>query len=155
MLSSYCYSNSCFCVCSGDEGRLQVTPHHPCLAPRLGLPPGHLPVRAVPDGDVEEEMDADRVVVHGLDGIPDLTQEVEEGPGGDVTTQDHGPTTGPEREIETGIETGTGDDIQHADERGQINFPTSQFLLLNEYPLPKLCCPFCQVPLQLTTGWRF
>lgn len=73
----------------------------------------------MPDEDAGEETGAGRGVDLDLDGVPDLAQEEEEGPGGGMTTQGHGPTTEPE----TGTGTETEDGIQSADEQGQNEIP--------------------------------
>lgn len=86
-------------VCSGDEG------HHPVVPLRTPRPAPHLsplltplPVHAVPGEDGGGGMGVGPGPARGRGGVPDLTQEVEEGtegpdPGGDMTEHDPGPTT--------------------------------------------------------------
>lgn len=117
----------------GDGGHPPAAPLPPHLAPRLA-PLLALPlVHGVPDVVVGEEMVGDPGADHDRDGVPDLTQEVEEETellhrGGDVTGHDHGQTTETESETETGsgkgtgngTGIGTGDDNQRAGEQGPV-----------------------------------
>lgn len=121
----------CICVCLGDEGHLPVDPP----PPHLGPPLAHLPAHDEPGGVGGEEMGTGQGVTHGRDGVPGPTPEVEEATedldhGGDMTGQDHGPTTetdtetGTETESGTEMEIETGEDIRTADEQGWIKLPT-------------------------------
>lgn len=144
----------CISVYPGDEGHPPVAPLPPPLGPPLAL----LPVHAVPDVDEEGGMGGDPGHNHGRDDVPDLTPGVEEGmegpdPGGDVTGHARGPTTETEIERGTETETGTGDDTQHAGERGRTPNVSQQLLIYTAHDSDSSSLfVYCQVPLQLTTG---
>lgn len=105
-------------VCPGDEGRPPVVPLPP-VPVHLGPPLACLPAHGITDTDVEGGTAGGRERARGqgaaLGHTPVAGLDPEEGASG----HDLGPTTetGPE------IETETGDDIHHTDERGLTLLP--------------------------------